>query len=136
MWLQSVWLCGYNMWLCVYRVCGCGAGDSGCSVCGVCRSCAGEGVENDDKAAAALLEAGGAEGGIFEMLAKARGDNLPLDLFIGRIRQNGVYNFVFFLWFYGYVVISLCCIILVVTASYTLSFSLYIKIKTSMVNMH
>ena len=28
--------------VCVCRACGCGSGDSGCSVCGVCRGCAGE----------------------------------------------------------------------------------------------
>ena len=27
---------------CHCRECGCGAGDSGCAICGCCRSCAGE----------------------------------------------------------------------------------------------
>ena len=48
----------------------------------MCRSCAGEGIENDEKTAGADNPAM-AEGGLLEMLAKARGDNLPLDLFIG-----------------------------------------------------
>ena len=84
-------------------ICGCGAGDSGCSVCGVCRTCAGEGVENNEDvdmekvaaAAAAAAAAAGLDpdaagmaaregGSILDILAKARGENIPLDLFIGQ----------------------------------------------------
>lgn len=33
-----------------FRECGCGEGDSGCSVCGCCRICAKENVDNSDLA--------------------------------------------------------------------------------------
>ena len=33
-------ICYYFIWL--FRPCGCGSGDSGCAICGICRTCAGE----------------------------------------------------------------------------------------------
>lgn len=34
----------------IYRECGCGEGDSGCSICGCCRICAREVVDNSELA--------------------------------------------------------------------------------------
>lgn len=41
--------------------CGCGSGDSGCSECGCCRTCAGEGI-NDLEGVGGVEVAAGGEG--------------------------------------------------------------------------
>ena len=58
------------------RVCGCGAGDSGCSECGVCRTCAGELLDADRTPEAA-------KPGLLEALARSK-DMIPLDLLLGK----------------------------------------------------
>ena len=53
---RSLLLCNdsYSNWSFNYRPCGCGAGESGCTECGACKSCAGEEVEEIDDLAADL----------------------------------------------------------------------------------
>ena len=57
------------------RPCGCGSGDSGCAECGLCRTCAGESVadEQDDSAD---------DNSFVEMFSKARKAS-PLEVLIG-----------------------------------------------------
>lgn len=52
----------------LYRPCGCGAGESGCSECGVCRSCAGEQILEMEE-----------HGKQIELLARHK-DYLPIDV--------------------------------------------------------
>ncbi|CAH1777009.1 unnamed protein product [Owenia fusiformis] len=60
--------------------CGCGSGDSGCTVCGACRTCAGESLEKDRE---------GMDAGLLEIFAKSK-DMIPIDLLMGR---HGARNF-------------------------------------------
>lgn len=62
----------------MFRPCGCGSGDSGCAVCGICRSCAGE----------YEVDAIGGESAnshpLVEILARNAADVLPpFDVFLG-----------------------------------------------------
>ena len=61
------------------RPCSCGPGDSGCTECGVCRTCAGEPHENY-KGVPAIVDM--ANGGLLEVLARSR-DAVPLDPLMG-----------------------------------------------------
>lgn len=61
------------IYLFIFRICGCGSGESGCAVCGCCKACARE-LDGQEARQRGILDA------VKEMI--------PLDLLLGSISDS------------------------------------------------